>query len=177
MADQSMAYSMSAIELSQGLQATELDNQALVLGEEASSANLSSTFGEMHTNLRYMDRAGLGMMGMMTTLSLSIPGLSGKTGDLQVALEVMVGAMGVFELLKGATEARRAWETTQAYIEAAAAALAQNWVGLAIAGAAAASVYATFEVSSGEWNFNADLSTGKGQRQAAQATGGAVFSG
>ena len=73
-------------------------------------------------------------MSSMIILGASIPGLTGSTGIIHTAMTIMLGAMGVFSLLRGSMLAKQAYENAQAAIETAAQALVQNWVAIAIAG-------------------------------------------
>jgi hypothetical protein len=117
------------------------------------------------------------IMASLSTLGMMTQGTGQGVQLLHDAMAASMIAMGINSAIRAAMNARASWEATQAAIEAAAAAIAQNWVGLAIAGATAAMVFETFSViNHPAITVNADISTPLGIQQVSQ-TMGAVANG
>jgi hypothetical protein len=96
--------------------------------------------------------------------------LIGPLTDLAAALQITAGA---FQLYKGVAAtvamARTAHQAAAAVEGAAAVANPFMWPNLAIAGAAMATVYATFQFASGEWQLpQVDISSISQRDQAAK---------
>lgn len=134
----------------------------------------SSIFREGYQTVRLMERGAIRSLGMMTMLGLAIPGATEATKYLHDALMVGLAANAIYELYHAAILSETALEEAQAAIELAANAVAQNWVGIALAIGAAAGVYAALNISSGNWNFNGDYSTPLGRMDAKDKLAGVM---
>jgi hypothetical protein len=106
-----------------------------------------------------------GIIASMNGLVVLFPQLEGATEVMRKAMIVMIGAMGVYSLVKAAMLIRASWETALAVMETAAKALIPVYGEIAIAAAvgAAALVVAAF---GGSWQLNltGDYDTSMGRR-------------
>lgn len=97
----------------------------------------------------------------MRVLGADTNGLLEPLVGLSAALQVTAGAYQLYKGAMAAVSALRAAQEAAAAVEgAAAAANPFMWPNLAIAGAAMAATYATFQFASGEWQLpSVDLSS------------------
>jgi len=123
------------------------------------------------------ERSMLHFMTIASVLGVQLQGNDAASKIVRDAIAVGMLAMGGLMLYQAATTGRKALEEAYAAVEATAHAIAQDWYGLAMAAAASATVYATFEVSknisSGDWKFNADYTQPADRRRIEVAVGGA----
>lgn len=111
------------------------------------------------------------MVSSARALGAEVDGLLGPLVTLSAALQVTAGAYQLYKAAASAVAALRAAQEAAAAAEGAAAAVNPlMWPNLAIAGAAMATVYATFQFASGEWHLpEVDISSVSSRIAAAEA--------
>ena len=133
--------------------------------------NLTANVNTMRSSIHHL-RSGVGqMMGSMLVLTGGVRGADENMNRMRMALMVSYTTAMIYSTVVGILKTITAIKSAQAAGETAAAAAAQQWHAIAIAAAATGIVGASFAVGyqfgSGNWTFNADISTPQGRRKAA----------
>ncbi len=133
-----------------------------VAAQRQADESMSRSYAQSLRTVRSMDRAL--MMGMhgASMLGMALPGMHGVLGGLQKSAYAMAMAYGAYNLYRGILNAKIAWKQIEAATETIAAAAAQNWWAIAVAGAASAAVYEAFKQPV---HLNIDWTSSRGRRQ------------